>query len=86
MNEFNRADYNEWIKQFGDTISVPMSLMRDRRIKSVTKNLYAAVLCLPNPGNFNPEDLVTDRFNIGQVKRGLATLRKWGYLPDGDES
>lgn len=82
MSEFNRAEYNEWLKQFGETVSVPMSLMADTRIKYVTKNLYAAIVCLPDPSNFKPEDLVSDRFNIGQVKRGLATLRKYGYLPD----
>ena len=82
MSEFNRAEFNEWIKQFGKTVSVPMSMMEDRRIKSTTKNLYVAVLCLPDPSNFKPEDLVSDRFNISQVNRGLATLRKYGYLLD----
>jgi hypothetical protein len=80
--KFNRADYNEWLKQFGKTISVPMSLLADRRIKNVTRNLYVSILCLPDPNNFKPEDLVSDRFNIDQVKRGLATLRKYGYLLD----
>lgn len=82
MSQFNLDDYNEWAKQFGDAISIPLSLLADTRIKSVTKNLYMNVLCLPNPNNFTPEDLVDDRYNIGQVKRGLATLRKYGYLPD----
>jgi hypothetical protein len=82
MMEFNRADFNEWLKQFGKTISVPMSLMADRRIRTATRDIYVAVLCLPDPHNFTPQDLVSDRFNIHQVKRGLATLRKYGYLPD----
>lgn len=82
MSEFDRDDYNEWLKQFGETVSIPVSMLVDRRIRDVTKNLYVSVLCLPNPACFKPEDLVSDRFNIGQVKRGLATLRKYGYLPD----
>lgn len=82
MSDFNRAEYKEWLKQFGETISVPMSLMADRRIRSATRNIYVAVLCLPNPQSFKPEDLVDNRFNVSQIKRGLATLRKYGYLPD----
>jgi hypothetical protein len=86
VSDFNRADYNEWLKQFGETVSVPMSFMADTRIKRTTKNLYVSVLCLPNPRKFKPQDLVSPRFNLKQVKRALAVLRKYGYLPDEDAS